>query len=101
MNNTRRRAIKQVVAQFENANSILCDLVEALESIKSDVEDIQSEEEEARDNMPESLQDSERYEKADAACENLADAVDTLDEILDDLKIDFSDVVTSLEEAME
>ncbi len=40
------------------------------------------EQEEYRDNMPENLQGSERYEKADEACDNLRGALDSLEEAI-------------------
>lgn len=104
MNNTRRKNIKQTIDRFCSIRKKLDELVAEFESVKSDVEYIQWEEEEYRDNMPENLQGSERYDKADDACTNLSDAVDALD-ALDDmigaLDFDFDDVITSLEEAME
>lgn len=45
------------------------------------MEDIESEEEEYRDNMPENFQNSERYEKADAAVDALESAVSSLEEV--------------------
>ena len=51
--------------------------------------------------MPESMQWGERYDKADNACTNLSDAVDALNDMIDDLDFDFGDVTTYLEEAME
>ena len=51
--------------------------------------------------MPENLQGSERYDKADGACTNLSDAVNSLDDMIGALDFDFDDVTTSLEEAME
>lgn len=101
MNNTRRKAIKQTIDRFDSIRKKLEELVDEVESIKSDVEDIQWEEEDYRDNMPENLQGSERYDKTDAACTSLSDAVDSLDDVISILGIDFSDVTTPLEEAME
>lgn len=40
-------------------------------------------EEEYKDNMPENLQSSERYEKAEAAVDALDSAVSSLEEVLD------------------
>lgn len=100
MNNTRRKAIKQTIDRFCSIRKKLEELVSEVESVKSDVEDIQWEEE-YRDNMPENLQGSERYDKADGACTNLSDAVDSLDDMIGALDFDFDDVITSLEEAME
>ena len=88
MNNTRRKAIKQTIDRFCSIRKKLEELVSEVESVKSDVEDIQWEEEEYRDNMPENLQGSERYDKADEACTNLSDAVDALDDMIGVLDFD-------------
>ena len=101
MNNTRRKAIKQIIDRFDSIRKKIDELVSEVESVKSDVEDIQWEEEEYRDNMPENLQGSERYDKADETCTNLSDAVDALDDMIGALDFDFGDVTTSLEETME
>lgn len=71
MNKTRRKSIQDVASQ--------------LEELKSTLEDIQGEEEEYRDNIPENLQGSERYEKADEACDTLSGAVDGLEDIITSL----------------
>ena len=57
MNTPRRKNLQKVI--------------DMLEALKSDIETARDEEEEYRDNMPENLQNSERYEKADNACDNL------------------------------
>lgn len=44
---------------------------------------LHDEEEEYKDNMPENLQSSERYEKAEAAVDALGSAVSSLEEVLD------------------
>lgn len=49
-------------------------------------EDLQAEEEDYRDNMPENLQGSEKYEKADEACDNLSEAVDNLEEVISSIE---------------
>ena len=71
MNKTRRKSIQDIASQ--------------LEELKSTLEDIQGEEEEYRDNIPENLQGSERYEKADEACDTLSGAVYSLDDIICEL----------------
>lgn len=100
MNNIRREAIKQTIDRFDSIRKKLEELVAEVESVKSDVEYIQWEEEEYRDNMPENLQGSERYDKADEACTSLSDAMEALDDMIGALDFDFGDVTTSLEEAM-
>lgn len=69
MNNPRRKALQAVIDAISEAQ-------EALEVLKE-------EEEEYRDNMPENLQGSERYEKADNACDNLDTATSSLTEAID------------------
>lgn len=61
-------------------------IIDQLEELKSSLEELQSEEEEYRDNMPENLQSSERYELADAACDNLYDAVSSLEESISSIE---------------
>lgn len=48
--------------------------ISALESIKETIDRLTEEEQEAFDNMPESLQESERGTKAEEAISNLTDA---------------------------
>lgn len=72
MNKVRRKNLQAIIDQ--------------LEELKGSLEDLQSEEEEYRDNMPENLQGSERYELADAACDNLCDAVSNLEEVISSIE---------------
>lgn len=68
----------------------LAEIADQLEALKGELESALSEEEEYRDNIPENLQGGERYERADEACGNLAEAVSQLE-----------DVISSIETAME
>ena len=85
MNKQRRRALDDV-------HTAIMDAVDILEKAQAALEDIHDEEEEARDNMPESLWESEKYEQLDEnvnaiedAGFSLDDVKDTLDEILGNL----------------
>ena len=49
----------------------------------SELECLKEEEEEYRDNMPENLQGSERYERADEACDSLDSAYSSLEEAIE------------------
>lgn len=69
MNNTRRKALQSII--------------DKLDDLKFDIEILQEEEEDYRDNIPENLQGSERYEKAEEACDNLDSAVYSLEEVID------------------
>ena len=68
MNKIRRKNLQAVIGMIEDA--------------KSTLEDLLAEEEEYRDNIPENLQESERYETADNACSCLDDAVNSLEEAI-------------------
>lgn len=72
MNKARRKALDEVISKIEEAKELLGNL--------------QAEEEEYRDNMPENLQGSERYEAADAAVDNMSSAVDALDEAISSIE---------------
>ena len=54
-------------------------LIERIDDIYSEPEALADEERDYRDNMPENLQNSERYEAADNAVSSLEDALDNLD----------------------
>lgn len=71
MNNTRRKELEKVA--------------DAITELKEQLDILKEEEEEYRDNMPENLQGSERYEKAETACDNLDSAVSSLEEALDSI----------------
>lgn len=74
MNNERRQRIRK--------------LIEQLETINSEIEELRADEQDAFVNMPESLQSSERGDKAQEAISNLENC-------------DLSDVISSLESAAE
>ena len=64
----------------------LDEVISKIEEAKELLENLQAEEEEYRDNMPENLQGSERYEAADAAVDNMSSAVDALDEAISSIE---------------
>lgn len=59
--------------------------ISLLESIKSDIEDILSDEEFAFDNMPENLQGSLRGEESETAIDLLSSAIDDLENAINSL----------------
>jgi hypothetical protein len=69
MNKARRNQIAEVEGK-------LAEILESLSAIKD-------EEEEYRDNMPENLQGSDKYELADQACSALDDAYNNLEYVID------------------
>ena len=90
MNDIRRRALAKVKKDMNSARVYL-------EDRQSTVSDIMSEEDDARDNMPEGLIGSEKYEKSENASEKLQECIDSLDEVLSML----DDIMDAIDEAME
>ena len=72
MNNTHRKQIQLII--------------NALQDNLNHLEDLKQEEEESFDNLPESLQESERGEAMENAISNLDDAVTYLGEVIDYLE---------------
>ena len=72
MNNTRRRQITVLTAQ--------------LETLKDELEGIEAEESEYRDNVPENLQESDRYYASEAAIDLLTEIACDLAEALSKLE---------------
>lgn len=65
MNKTRRKSIQRIIDQ--------------LSTLKEDIDILREEEQEAYDNLPESLQESERGEAMSSAIYNLEDAMEDID----------------------
>ena len=65
MNKERRKSLREIQSK--------------LESLGQDLEALKDEEEEYRDNMPEKLQESDRYQRADEVCDLLQEALESMD----------------------
>lgn len=72
MNRIRRKALQEIYDK-------LSDLREELETIKD-------EEDESRENMPENLQGSERYEQSETASGNIDEAMEYLSSACDSIE---------------
>lgn len=72
MNKIRRKALQEIYDK-------LSDLREELEAIKD-------EEDESRENMPENLQGSERYEQSETASGNIDEAMEYLSSACDSIE---------------
>ena len=72
MNKQRRKLIRNSISMLEN--------------IKSNIEDILSDEECYFDNMPENLQGSSRGEESEEAIDLLNEAIDNLSECINNLE---------------
>lgn len=88
MNNARRKQIETIKAR-------IAALLSQAEDIKNDVEAIRDEEQDYRDNMPESFADGEKGEKADAAIEALEQVIEDLESLIEN---DFDDQLTTAAE---
>lgn len=87
MNNVKRKLLKAAIEQLTEAQKIF-------ENAKEIVEGVRDEEQECFDNLTEGLQASERGQK-------MEETASTLDDICNDLEMDFDDLISRLEESME
>lgn len=88
MNKERRKAIAVAIGLLNQAEEFLSNAKDILEEIKVDERD-------AFDNMPESLQSSDRGQATEAAADALDEAWDTLD------NFDLQEIISNLESAAE
>lgn len=86
MNRQRRREIDGLIASLEELARLCADQAEIVAAIADD-------EEEYRDNIPENLQQTDRFERADEAAEQLRSAAGLIEEI------DFESIIEVLREA--
>lgn len=90
MNAIRRKKLNAITAAIEELRSQLDDQ-------KSDLEELNDDEQTAFSNLPENLEGSERYERAETAANALEEALEALEEALDQLEA----VTSSIEEAID
>lgn len=76
MNNKRRKKLQGAISFLNNASRI--------------IDSVRDEEDDSMSNMPENLQETERFEKMENAVDALGDALD-----------DISSAISSIESAME
>lgn len=82
MNKSRRKRIAVVIRDLEKTTKH--NFIDSyIDFIKDEIEDILWEENDAYDNMPENLQYSIRGEESSEAIDNLQEAVDLLEEVID------------------
>lgn len=61
-------------------------LYELISSAKEELENIRDDEDEYKENIPENMQSSERYEKAESAVYTLEEAVSYLEQAIDSIE---------------
>lgn len=69
----------------KNDRKQVAEWIDKLEEIKSEIEDMQTEEECKFDNLPEGIQESERGERMIESIEYLGDSVSSIEEAIDSL----------------
>lgn len=79
MNNDRRKRIKELVGEIDS-------IFGQLEALNESLCEIQQEEQDAFDNLPEGLQETERGETIQDMADRLSDIYDTIDSVLSDLE---------------
>ena len=108
MNKLRRKAIRKLVNRLnkvlQELNEDNIDYIEGLISdITDDVQDIFDEEDECRENTPENLQNSYRYQVCEDACDNLEYAIEYLEDIdyenMDNIIESVNNAIESLDNA--
>lgn len=77
MNKQRRQAIRTLIKQLRAPNP-------DREAILEELRDLLYEEEDVRDNYPESLQDTDAYNTMDESCDYLEEAIDELEAMEED-----------------
>ena len=60
-------------------------IIDSLEVLKEELEEISENEQEKLENIPESFQGSERYERAESVCGYLEDAISSFEELVDNI----------------
>lgn len=88
MNKIRRKNLAEIIERLETLKS-------DLEDLASDLETLKDEEEEYMENIPENLQGGEKYERAEAAFDALDGAVSDLEDI------DIEAIIDQINEAID
>ena len=69
----------------KNRRKRIADLRERIDIIKNELEEVMEEEQDARDNLPNNLQDSEKAEKMDDTIGSIEYAIGNLEETIENL----------------
>lgn len=88
MNRIRRRSLKAILGQLDEFSTVL-------ETVKEALQDVLTEEQEAYDNLPEGLQETERGQQMQEYIEALEGVVDSLGDL------DVEDLYGTIEEIAE
>ncbi len=102
MNAQRRKHIAALQLLIADLEPRIIELLNAVETVKERADNLVTEETDYKDAMPESMQDSEKGERASAAIEALEEVRDSWQEMMDVLEnLDFSEMQDKLSTAQE
>lgn len=88
MNRIRRKSLRTILGQMDELSTVL-------ETVKEALQDVLNEEQEAYDNLPEGLQESDRGQQMQEYIDALGGVVDSLGEL------DIEDLYGTIEEIAE
>ena len=88
MNRIRRKSLRTILGQIDELSTVL-------ETVKEALQDVLNEEQEAYDNLPEGLQESDRGQQMQEYIDALEGVVDSLGEL------DIEDLYGTIEEIAE
>lgn len=88
MNRIRRKSLRAILGQMDELSTVL-------ETVKEALQDVLNEEQEAYDNLPEGLQESDRGQQMQEYIDALEGVVDSLGEL------DIEDLYGTIEEIAE
>ena len=88
MNRIRRKSLRTILGQMDELSTVL-------ETVKEALQDVLNEEQEAYDNLPEGLQESDRGQQMQGYIDALEGVVDSLGEL------DIEDLYGTIEEIAE
>lgn len=88
MNGIRRKSLRTILGQMDELSTVL-------ETVKEALQDVLNEEQEAYDNLPEGLQESDRGQQMQEYIDALEGVVDSLGEL------DIEDLYGTIEEIAE
>ena len=80
------RGIRKVTTMNKQRRKWINELIEKVTALQDEIDEVLQEEQECFDNMPESLQGSERGESAEEAISNLEEALSCIDDCVSNLE---------------
>ena len=104
MNKNRRERIKEQISEIESSMQDIADAADNLSTISSEVSNIKDDEDEAFNNLSDSLQDSDKGQKMEMAVSVLDGVENELESIsgkLNSLFGDLSNINTKLNQVMK